>query len=176
MVTKHCARPTPRKRAPKPKRAPPKPKPVAAPKAKTAGKNLPKSPPTRRYDPQRIDRIVPASRREKGPSKPWRSFNVADKCRMVWEIRIFADQHKKQLKYKAPTGSEYAKLALLLFSAEIGEVRARQLFAAKADIVQSWRQCLNGVHSRRTIQYLHRCALAGVAPGYLHGVDNWRDL
>jgi hypothetical protein len=138
-----------------------------------APKTAPKAAPKPRYG-DRIDKIVPVRHRLRGAPIAWMQIDPTLKKMIVNEIRIFVAQSKTKLKYKPPTGAEYAKIALWRHSAKISAAHARKLFAMKKAIVRAWRQCLNGVHSRRTRKYMAECERLGVAPGYLHGVDNWR--
>lgn len=147
---------------------------AAASKGKVAArKTAPKTAPPSRYG-DRIARLVPVRQRLRGAPLNWARVDPTLKRMIVDEIRIFVNKNKRPLKYKAPTGAEYAQIALWRHSAKISPAHARKLFAMKKAIVRAWRQCLNAVHSRRTRKYMAECERLGVAPGYLHGVDNYR--
>jgi hypothetical protein len=146
---------------------------VASNGKQAARKSAPNTTTKPRYG-DRIAQLVPARQRLRGAPLNWVRVHPTLKCMIADEIRIFVNKNKRRLKYKPPTGEEYAKLALWRHSAKISPAHARKLFAMKKHIVRAWRQCLNAVHSRRTRKYMPECERLGIAPGYLHGVDNCR--
>lgn len=128
--------------------------------------------PKDRYGKNRALRVVPSRdrSRRKTPT-PWAEVEEVDRGIMWAEVTRLTNQARKKLRYKAPTGREYAEIMRLRFGVDLAPRTARQLFASKEAIVVRWRDCVRQQHSRRTKKYLERCAAQGVQPGSLAGVD-----
>jgi hypothetical protein len=117
----------------------------------TKGKTAPKAEPKPRYDPQRIFDLVPGRTPPAAP-RDWGEFSVGERDSIVDHIRDFVKYRLKELKYKPPTGSEYALLMLLLHSAKIAATTARKLFAVKKVIVRRARQRRTKEIARRSLK------------------------
>ena len=115
------------------------------------GKNAPKAAPKPRYDPQRIFDLVPGHEIPAAP-RDWSKFSEVERDSIVDHIRDFVKFRLKELKYKPPTGSEYALLMLLLHSAKIADTTARKLFAVKKVIVRRARQRRTKEIARRSLK------------------------
>jgi hypothetical protein len=115
------------------------------------GETAPKVEPKRRYDPQRILDLLPGHTLPEAP-RDWIDFPEGERDSIVDHIRDFVKFRLKELKYKPPTGSEYALLMLLLYSAKIADTTARKLFAKKKVIVRRARQCRTKEIARRSLE------------------------
>lgn len=128
--------------------------------------------PKNRYGNSRALLVVPSRDRSRCKTlTPWAEVDELDRGIMWAEATRMTDSARKKLRYKAPTGREYADIMRLRFGVDLAPRTARQLFASKEAIVVRWRDCVRQQHSRRTKKYLARCAEQGVQPGALAGVD-----